>query len=80
MNNQIKIPFAYKTVSWVAVGLLMTACSSTPPVSTLIPLQTQYKELVNSPDARLAEVSLYETEKILKRAETVEQGTLKGSN
>ena len=45
--NQSKIPFAYKTASWVAVGLVVSACSSAPPPeSVLIPLQNEYKTLV----------------------------------
>ena len=78
--NQLKIPFAYKTASWVAVGLVMSACSSAPPESVLVPLQNEYKALVASPDAQLAEVALYETEKVLKQAEALEPATLKGSS
>ena len=79
--NQSKIPFAYKTASWVAVGLVVSACSSAPPPeSVLIPLQNEYKTLVANPDARFAEVALYETEKVLKQAEALEPATLKGSS
>ena len=45
-----------------------------------MPLQNEYKTLATSPDARLAEVALYETDKVLKQAEALEPATLKGSS